>query len=170
MRPFGPRRPDVENQRQGVSVLRHHVATDPGNAPGPRSTATVPGVGRRSRTRARDEAVAAPLPRAAKPRRQRSQRPTTTRTRKVLSIQLGLIVALCVLVLVGIVALGSSLGPFIVIAYATIGGGLVLHWSRTQLANETLNDEDRVLQMVGFGLLGMAVTFSLLSALLVNLV
>lgn len=75
---------------------------------------------------------------------------------------------LCILVLAGIMALGGKLGPFVVVLYAALGAGLLLHWARTRLAGETLNDEDRLLQTLAGGLSIMAVGFALLSALLVT--
>lgn len=129
----------------------------------------MPGVGRRSRTRAKADDIAVPAGRGAKARAPRAQRPTTTRVRKTLSIYLGLVIVLCIVVLAGMAGLGGKLGPFIVVVYAAMGVGFLYYWASSRLAGEELNDDDRVLKTMAGGLSILAVGFAVLSAVLTTL-
>ena len=91
--------------------------------------------------------------------------PAPNATRRTLAIYAGLSAVMAILVLIGIVVLAGDFGPFIVVAYAAIGAGLLHLWARRRLAGSTFTDEDRVLQTVAGGLLIMAVGFALVSAL-----
>jgi len=82
-----------------------------------------------------------------------------------MGIYAGLAGVLAILVLAGIALLGGRLGPYIVVAYAAFGAGLIHWWVSRRTEGLTFTDDDRVLQTVAGGLLVMAVGFSIVSAI-----
>lgn len=69
-------------------------------------------------------------------------------------------------VIVGIVVLGGSLGPFVVLAYTMLGVGGAFMWVTPRLRVLELSDEDRLLQTVAGGLLVMSLAFAVAGAIL----
>ena len=125
-------------------------------------------MGRRSRTRSRDDvgAGAAPAPRASRPRREGALQRVGA-PRRVLARYLGGAVAIAVAVLLGIVLLGGTGGPLVVLVCGVAAGALLFAWSRRRLAAFALSDEDRLLWLTATGLLVLAVLLAAVSAVLV---
>jgi len=136
--------------------------------------------------RARQRAAAAPPP-AAKPAPNRSARraaaavaarPATVRrpreraldrlppARKVLAKYVLMAMVIAIVVMVGIAVLGGTLGPFVVLAYAVLGTGGAYRYSSTRLRDLPLTDEDRMLQTLAGGLLGISLLFAIAGAIL----
>lgn len=90
-------------------------------------------------------------------------------TRKTLALLLGGAVLVAVVALVGTVALGGALAPWVVLA-AVVGASLALHaWAGGRLQNAALGDEDRLLQTMALGLLVLACGFALVAAIVLTL-
>jgi hypothetical protein len=124
----------------------------------------------RSRRRARSAAASAPAsaPRAAAP----SPRPPVAGAdlRRTLAAYLGGALVLAVLVLLGTVVLGGTLGPWIVLAVAAAGGYGLHRWASARLAGAPLGDEDRTLQTMAGGLLVLVLAFAAVAAAILTVV
>ena len=72
------------------------------------------------------------------------------------------------LVLVGTAVLGGTLGPFVVLAAALVLGGLLHRWMLGRLRGVPMADEDRLLQTAAGGLLGLAVAFAAMAAVVLT--
>jgi len=127
-------------------------------------------MGRRSRSRNPDPAARrAARPARPAPTRQRALEGLTP-VRRTLAIYLGLAMLLSVLTVAGIAILGGTVGPFVVLAYAMVGGGLAYRWAQLRLADkrQELSDEDRVMQTMAGGLLAISVALAALSAVVLS--
>ncbi len=131
-------------------------------------------MGRRSRARNRAAAEPAPAKAARTPAPSRAaaeRRGSPVKgARRTVSLYVGLAGLIAILVLTGIALLGGAFGPFIVVAYAVLGAGLLYWWAKGRLDGVVLTDEERMLHTVASGLLIMSVGFALLSALVVSIV
>jgi hypothetical protein len=85
----------------------------------------------------------------------------------VLAGYLGAALVVGVAVLVGIVTLGGTGGPLLVLAFALACAGLAFAWARHRLAAFELATEDRLLWMTATGVLLLSVALAAVSALLV---
>lgn len=59
--------------------------------------------------------------------------------------------------LLGIVVLGGTLGPFIVLAVVVVSSGLIYSAATARLQGQALTDEDRVMQTMAGGMLVLSV-------------
>jgi Flp pilus assembly protein TadB len=127
----------------------------------------------RSRRRARTAATAAPAPRAAERKRAAATTAAApdvaTRRRRTLASYLTGAMVLAVLVILGTVTLLGTLGPFIVLVVAVVAAFGLRRWMLTRLADVELSAEDRTLQTMASGLLGITVAFAAIAALVISL-
>jgi hypothetical protein len=125
-------------------------------------------VGRRSRRRATPGA--APRTASAPPSRPRRARASDglTPARRTLTRYLGGAVLVALATIIGIAALGGSLGPFVVVAYVLVSSGLLFRWAQERLAGAAMSDEDRMLQTAAGGMLLISAVLALASAVLVS--
>lgn len=116
-------------------------------------------MGRRSRTRAQAQTGAKPTKAtervAPEPRRARLDP-----VRRAITGYLAAAFVIAVLTLLGIVVLGGTLGPFIVLAAVVVAGGLVHRAASARLAGQLLTDEDRVMQTMAGGMLVLSVVLA----------
>jgi hypothetical protein len=120
----------------------------------------------RSRRRARTAAASPGTP-AAPPARAATVSPRVLR--KTLGAYLAGAVVLAILVLLGIVTLGGTLGPWIVVvADAVLAFGLY-RWAQARLSALPLSDEDRVMQTLAGGMLALAFAFALFAAVVLTI-
>jgi Flp pilus assembly protein TadB len=127
----------------------------------------------RSRRRARTAATAAPAPRAAERKRAAATAvaapEVATHRRRTLAGYLTGAMVLAVLVILGTVTLLGTLGPFIVLVVAVVAAFGLRRWMLTRLADVELSAEDRTLQTMASGLLGITVAFAAIAALVISL-
>jgi hypothetical protein len=127
----------------------------------------------RSRRRARTAATAAPAPRAAERKRAAATAvaapDVATRRRRVLASYLTGAMVLAVLVILGTVTLLGTLGPFIVLVVAVAAAFGLRRWMLARLDGVELSAEDRTLQTMASGLLGITVAFAAIAALVISL-
>jgi hypothetical protein len=117
----------------------------------------------RSRRRARTAATSPPTP----PARAATVSPRVLR--KTLGAYLAGAVVLAILTLLGIVTLGGTLGPWIVVvADAVLAYGLY-RWAQARLSALPLSDEDRVMQTLAGGMLALAFGFALFAAVVLTI-
>lgn len=76
---------------------------------------------------------------------------------------------IAVLTLLGIVILGGTLGPFVVLAAVVIAAGLAYRTASARLAGQALTDEDRVMQTMAGGMLVLSVVLAAAGALVASL-
>jgi hypothetical protein len=124
-------------------------------------------MGRRSRTRTR-VTPAAPATPPRRPRREDALQRVGA-PRRVLAGYLGGALVVGIAVLVGIVLLGGTGGPLVVLVGAAAAAALLYRWGRRRLAVFALSDEDRMLWLTATGLLVLAVLLAAVSAVLVTL-
>jgi hypothetical protein len=135
-------------------------------------------MGRRSRTRAAAPTASSPRgsttkgsttakPKAARPPREKAF-DRLPEVRRTLTVYLACAMATAVATVLGIAALGGTLGPFIVVAYVMLGAGLSFRWAQTRLAGHTLSNEDRMMQTLAGGMLLISLLLALVSAVLLS--
>jgi hypothetical protein len=115
----------------------------------------------RSRRRART--TAAPAPRAAD-RKRAAATVAPAELRRTLGTYLAGAIVLAVLVLLGTLTLAGSLAPWLVLAVDAAAAYALYRWAQGRLAPLPLSDEDRVMQTLAGGLLGIALAFALIAA------
>lgn len=128
-------------------------------------------MGRRSRTRAqragtpasaRPARPARPAP-VAKPSGRRGLAGLDPLRRTLVSYLVGAMLV-AVATLAGIVVLGGTLGPFIVLAVVLVAAGLIHRAARARLVGAEMGDEDRVIQTLAGGMLLICVLLAAASA------
>ncbi|HET6505811.1 MAG TPA: hypothetical protein VFG42_03380 [Baekduia sp.] len=88
--------------------------------------------------------------------------------RKTLGAYLAGAVVLAVLVLLGILILQGTLGPWVVLVADAIAGFALYRWAQTRLADLPLSDEDRIMQTLAGGLLAMVFLFAAVAAVVIT--
>lgn len=125
-------------------------------------------MGKRSRSRSQAATGVRPTKAVQRPARvpaTGSLRPV----RKTLTAYLIGALVLAVLTLGGILILGGTLGPFIVLAVVVLGAGLVHRQATARLAGATLTSEDRMIQTMAGGMLVICVVLAGAGALVSTL-
>jgi hypothetical protein len=124
----------------------------------------------RSRRRARTTAATAT---AAAPRAAERKRAAATvapgELRRTLGAYLAGAIVLAILVLLGTLTLAGSLAPWLVLAVDAAAAYALYRWAQGRLAQLPLSDEDRVMQTLAGGLLGVALAFALIAAVVLTL-
>lgn len=88
--------------------------------------------------------------------------------RRILTIYLACATVLALLTVVGIAALGGTLGPFVVVAYVALGAGLTFRWAHRKLDGQAMEDEDRMMQTMAGGMLLISLGLAVVSAVLLT--
>ena len=122
-------------------------------------------MGKRSRNRGAAGAGGTPARDRARPAPARGLKGLDP-LRRTLAGYLVAALVLGVLTLVGIVTLGGTLGPFIVLAVVVLVAGLLHRAASRRLTGRTLGDEDRMVQTLAGGMLVMCVVLALAGAVL----
>jgi len=124
----------------------------------------------RSRRRARTTAATAT---AAAPRAAERKRAAATvapgELRRTLGAYLAGAIVLAIVVLLGTVTLAGTLAPWLVLAVDAAAASALYRWAQRRLAQLPLSDEDRVMQTLAGGLLGVALAFALIAAVVLTL-
>jgi hypothetical protein len=115
----------------------------------------------RSRRRART--ATAPAPRAAD-RKRAATAVAPAELRRTLGAYLAGAIVLAVLVLLGTLTLAGTLAPWLVLAVDAAAAYALYRWAQGRLAQLPLSDEDRIMQTLAGGLLGVALAFALIAA------
>lgn len=126
-------------------------------------------MGRRARARALTEASARPKQASA---RAAARPPIVKRldpARRTLTAYLAAALVLAIVTLAGILVLGGTLGPFITLAIAVVGAGLIHRAATARLAEAHLTDEDRMIQTMSGGMLVLCVVLAAAGTVLATL-
>lgn len=110
-------------------------------------------------------AAAAAAKKAPRPPRERAL-DRLPPARKVLAKYVLMAMVVAILVMVGIAVVGGTLGPFVVLAYAMLGAGGAYRYASTRLRDLPMTNEDRLLQTLAGGLLGISLLFAIAGAIL----
>lgn len=120
----------------------------------------------RSRRRARSaNAAATSAPRAA------ATAPATVEPRvlrKTLGAYLAGAVLIAILVLLGILILQGTLGPWLVLVADAAATFALFRWAQARLADLPLSDEDRIMQTLAGGLLAIVLLFAAVAAVVIT--
>lgn len=158
----------IEGRRIGAAKARDRVAAGRalGSADGVPAGAVPPLMGKRARNRATPDGGSA---RSSAPRGApipAAPRKGLDPVRKALARSLVAALGLGIVTLLGIILLGGSLGPFVVLVVVAVAATLLFRRMNTRLAGMPLTDEDRVMQTLTGGLLAICVVLALSSAVL----
>lgn len=115
----------------------------------------------RSRRRARTTATTAPR---AAPQATVSPR----ELRRTLGAYLAGAVLIAILVLLGILMLQGTLGPWVVLVADALATVLLFRWAQARLADLPLSDEDRIMQTLAGGMLAIVLLFAAVSAVVIT--
>jgi cytochrome b561 len=113
----------------------------------------------RSRRRARTSAATAPPP-------PRTVAPAVLR--KTLGAYLAGAVLIAILVLLGILILQGTLGPWLVLVADAVATFALFRWAQARLADLPLSDEDRIMQTLAGGLLAIVLLFAAVAAVVIT--
>jgi hypothetical protein len=89
--------------------------------------------------------------------------------RRTLGAYLAGAVILAILVILGTVTLGGTLGPWIVLVADASLSYALYRWAQARLADLPLSDEDRIMQTLAGGMLLIALAFALFAAVLLTI-
>lgn len=125
-------------------------------------------MGKRSRSRAQ-ATTGDKRPRAARPPAARQSRQRLDPTRRALTIYVAGAFVVAVTTLLGIVVLGGTLGPFIVLAVVVVAAGLIHRAASARLRGQSLTGEDRMMQTMAGGMLVLSVVLAAAGAVVSTL-
>jgi hypothetical protein len=112
----------------------------------------------RRRARATGVPVTSPAPATVDPRV----------LRRTLGAYLAGAVVIAILVLLGILILQGTLGPWLVLVADAIATVALFRWAQPRLADLPLSDEDRIMQTLAGGLLAIVLVFAAVAAVVIT--
>lgn len=88
--------------------------------------------------------------------------------RKTLGAYLAGAVLIAILVLLGILILQGTLGPWLVLVADAAATFALFRWAQARLADLPLSDEDRIMQTLAGGLLAIVLLFAAVAAVVIT--